>query len=281
MALSIAAIVRNSSRRIRRGGPLSAPARGTVRKPEKGSGMNTREQLNQYLRGLETRLRWLTVSKGAAIGAGVALGVTVAMVLITNALAFSSTSLVVARFILFIALATAVALALVLPLMRLNRTRAAGRAESTFPQFDQRLLTFVERDKAENRDPMLDLLAADTATMAQQTEPAKVAPPRSIFAFATSAGALGAALIWLIMAGPGYFGYGASLLWAGVPKGASGAFYDILVEPGNKLVRRKSDQMVTATLTGFQAPQVKLLARYKSTSKWEEVPMLPRANGAS
>ena len=53
--------------------------------------MNTREQLNQYLRGLETRLRWLTVSKGAAIGAGVALVVTLAMVLITNALAFSST----------------------------------------------------------------------------------------------------------------------------------------------------------------------------------------------
>ena len=243
--------------------------------------MNTRDQLNQYLRGLETRLRWLTVSKGAAIGAGVALGVTLAMVLITNALAFSSASLVVARVILFIALATAVALALVVPLMRLNRTRAARRAESTFPQFDQRLLTFVERDKAEVRDPMLDLLAADTATMAQQTEPAKVAPPRSIFAFATSAGALGAALIWLIMAGPGYFGYGASLLWAGVPKGASGAFYDILVEPGNKLVRRKSDQMVTATLTGFQAPQVKLYARYKSTAKWEEAPMLPRASGSA
>ena len=33
--------------------------------------MNTRDQLNQYLRGLETRLRWLAVSKGAAIAAGV------------------------------------------------------------------------------------------------------------------------------------------------------------------------------------------------------------------
>ena len=46
--------------------------------------MNTREQLNQYLRGLESRLRWLTVSKGAAIGCGVALLVTLAMVLVTN-----------------------------------------------------------------------------------------------------------------------------------------------------------------------------------------------------
>jgi len=247
--------------------------------------MNTREQLNQYLRGLETRLRWLVVSKGMAIGAGVALAVTLAMVLVTNALAFSSTSLLIARTVLFLALATAIGLGLVLPLLRLNRGRTARRAESTFPQFEERLLTFVERDRRENhdetRDPMLELLAADTATVAHQTEPAKVAPPRSIFAFATSAGALGAVLIWLIMAGPGYFGYGASLLWAGLPKGTTGAYYDIIIDPGNKLVRRRADQMVTATLTGFQAPQVKMFARYRSTSKWEEAPMLPRASGSA
>ena len=66
--------------------------------------MNTREQLNQYLRGLETRLRWMTVSKGVAAALGVALGATVALVMVTNALAFSSTSLIVARVVLFIAL---------------------------------------------------------------------------------------------------------------------------------------------------------------------------------
>ena len=108
---------------------------------------------------------------------------------------------------------------------------------------------------------MLDLLAIDTNSVAQKTEAKKVAPPRSIFGFATSAGAASAALIWLIAASPGYFGYGASLLWAGVPKGTTGAFYDIKIDPGNKLVRRKADQMVTATLQGFQAPQVKMFAR--------------------
>ena len=33
--------------------------------------MNTRDQLNQYLQGLEKRMRWLAVSKGAAVAAGV------------------------------------------------------------------------------------------------------------------------------------------------------------------------------------------------------------------
>ena len=65
-------------------------------------------------------------------------------------------------------------------------------------------------------------------------------------------------LLWLILAGPGYFGYGASLLWAGLPKAGAANFYDIGVDPGNKLIRRRSDQMVTAQLTGFQAPQVQL-----------------------
>jgi hypothetical protein len=241
--------------------------------------MNTREQLNQYLRGLETRLKWLAVSKGAAIFAGVALGVTLALVLVTNALAFSSGSLTVARVILFIALAISVGFALVLPLMRLNQRRTAKRAERTFPEFQERLLTFVER--RENADAMLDLLAADTQKIAERTQAARVAPPKSIFAFATSAGAATAVLAWLILAGPGYFGYGASLLWAGMPKGVKGSYYDILVDPGNKLVRRKADQMVTATLMGFQAPQVKMFARYKSASKWEEAPMLPRANGTA
>jgi len=54
-----------------------------------------------------------------------------------------------------------------------------------------------------------------------------------------------------------------------------------MVDPGNKLVRRKADQIVTATLTGFQAPQVRLFARYKSASKWEEAPMVPRSSGTA
>jgi hypothetical protein len=242
--------------------------------------MNTRDQLNHYLRGLETRLRWLTVSKGVAIALGVALGATLAMVWFTNALAFSSNSITVARVVLFLALAGALGFALVLPLMRLNQRKTVTRAESTFPEFNQRLLTYVERGEA--RDPMLDLLASDAFSVANKTEPGRVAPRRNIFAFATAGGAAGAALLWMILAGPGFLGYGSSLLWAGLPKGINGAnFYDIIVDPGNKLVRRKADQMVTATLTGFQAPQVRLFARYKSASKWEEAAMLPRSSGTA
>jgi hypothetical protein len=244
--------------------------------------MNTREQLNHYLRGLESRLRLQVFSKGIAVALGVALGATVALVLITNAFAFSTTSLVVARITLFLALAFALGLALVMPLIKLNQRRAAGRAESVFPEFQERLVTYVER-RDDGSDPFIDILAADTLQHAPQASPARIVTPKSLFAFATSAGAAGAVLVWLILAGPGFLGYGASMLWAGPPKDPNmvGGFYRITVDPGDKLVRRRSDLAIRATLVGFQAPEVRLMARYKSSAKWEQAPMLPRASDSS
>src|SRR5882724_9560691 len=125
--------------------------------------MNSRERVNHYLTLLESRLRWQVILKGAAIALGVALGATVALVILTNALAFSSTSVIFARVALFISLATALGMALVLPLLALNRRRTAGRAEQAYPQFEERLVTYVER--AGQNDPMLELLAADTEAM--------------------------------------------------------------------------------------------------------------------
>ena len=134
----------------------------------------------------------------------------------------------VARVVLFLALAAAVGFALVMPLLHLNRRSAAGRAETSFPEFQERLLTYVER--SEQRDPMLDLLAMDTMSVASKTEPERVAPRKSIFALRHAAGAAGAVLLWLILAGPGFLGYGASLLWAGTAQRDHGAkFYDIIV----------------------------------------------------
>ena len=143
-------------------------------------------------------------------------------------------------------------------------------------------MTYVER-RDDGTDPFIDILAADTLKHAPQAAPSQVVTPKSLFAFATSAGAAGAVLLWLILAGPGFLGYGASMLWAGPPKDPSmvGGFYRITVDPGDKLVRRRSDMAIHATLVGFQAPEVRLMARYKSSAKWEQATMLPRASDSS
>ena len=83
----------------------------------------------------------------------------------------------------------------------------------------------------------------------------------------------------MIAAGPGFLGYGASLLWTG-PHRDKPALYDLRVTPGDAVVRRHADQMVSALPTGLRSPSVKLYARFQSSSKWEEIAMQPKAAGS-
>ena len=235
--------------------------------------MSFREQLQAYIAQLEHRLRWSTLLRGLAILAGSALIATLVLVAIANALAFSRGSVTAARFGLILILVVAAAAGLALPLRRLTRRRAVGTAETAFPQFEQRLTTFVERD---GKDPFIDLLAGDALRVAKSAPPEHmVTEGRLWLSMGTALGALGV-LIWMIAAGPGFLGYGASLLWTG-PHVDKPNIYDLRVTPGSAVVRRHADQMVSALPTGLQSPSVKLYAHFQSSSKWEEIAMQPKA----
>ncbi len=240
--------------------------------------MNSRDQLASYLKKIEGRLRLGTVMRGVAVLISVALMTTVVLVLITNRFAFSDVSLLFARVVLILTLATAVGYGLALPWRALNRRRAARKAEVVFPQFDQRLVTFAERDQGD-RDPFLELLAADTLEVARAAEPASLVPDGKLAAWIACGGVSLVVLIWLIVAGPGYLGYGAGRLWAGSLHSAA-PFYDVRVSPGDAAVRRSANQLVTAQVIGRQVENARLFARYQSASKWEQVTMQRQSAGA-
>jgi hypothetical protein len=241
--------------------------------------MSIRDQLNSYIERLEGRLRLGALLRGAAILTSVALTATVVLVLITNAFAFSRWSITSARVVLLFAIVLAVTFGIALPLKALNRRRAASQAEATFPEFKQRLVTFAERDTLA-REPFLDLLAADTLGLALAAEPARLVPDRKLATFLGVGAASLCVLVWMILAGPGFLGHGAALLWAATPRDGAAPFYDIQVTPGDISVRRNADQIVTAQLIGLQTDAVRLYARYQSTSKWDQVPMHPQAGAA-
>src|ERR1051325_6793470 len=216
--------------------------------------MKPLDRLSEYLGAVERRLRLLTLTRGAAVTAAAALGLTILAVLVANNFAFSSPSVIGARVFLFLGLAFALGAELVAPVIRLNRRHAARKAEGLYPQFEERLLTFTERVEQTPNDPFLHLLAADTLEVAQQAEPQAVAKTAWIFSFSSAALASALLLIWLGMSGPGFLGDGTSLLWGGLPKGEMKPFYSVKVDPGNKTIRKRSDQLITATLMGFSAP---------------------------
>ena len=106
---------------------------------------SNRASLNLYIHQLHQRLRLGVSLRGVAILMATALATTILLVLILNAFAFPLRSLTGARSLLLLALACAAALAIALPLLRLTRSRATVVAESAYPEFQQRLLTFDPR----------------------------------------------------------------------------------------------------------------------------------------
>ncbi|HZU25672.1 MAG TPA: hypothetical protein VFA04_09125 [Bryobacteraceae bacterium] len=238
--------------------------------------MNPIEQLNSYLRDVEARVRALVLSRGFAVAAVTALVSTIVLVALANQAGFAPGAVFAARIVMFVLVAAALCLALLTPALRLNRREAARRMEQHFPQFQERLLTLTERSGPE--DPFAMLVADDALAVAGGLRAVDLAGNGRIAAFATSAVAAVVILLWMGMAGPGWIGYGTSLLWAGPHVRGDRPFYEIVVTPGNRTVRRRSDQLIIAHLTGFDS-QPRLFARYRGASKWEQAPMQPQPGG--
>ena len=235
--------------------------------------MSNQIELNSYIAQLRRRLRLDAWLRGAAIFTGTALVVTIALVMVLNYLAFPDRGLFVARLFIFVALGVAAALGIAIPLVRLTHARAVYAAETATPELDHRLATFQQREHKGN-DPFIELLAADTLSRLQNSTPARLVPDKRLFAFSGAGFACLAVLVWLIVAGPGYVGYGSSLLWTG-PKKNAAPLYSITVTPGNVTVRRNSDELIQAHIAGMHPAGVKLYAHFQSATAWEPVLMQP------
>ncbi len=243
--------------------------------------MSNQLELNSYIAQLRQRLRLDAWLRGATIFTGTALVVTVALVMVLNHLAFPDRGLLVARLLIFITLGVAAALGIALPLVRLTRARVVHKAESSTPELQQRLTTFQQRESRGN-DPFLELLAADTLSKLQDSTPSTLVPEKRLFVFSGAGFACLAVLVWLVVAGPGYLGYGSSLLWTGPRKNVA-PLYSIAVVPGNITVRRNSDQLIQAHITGMQPTGAKLYAHFQSAAGWEPVLMqaAPQTDGSA
>ena len=116
--------------------------------------MRPLDELERYLRRIEQRLLVSAIARGAAIAGLSALVATVALVWIANAFQFAPPALTLSRVSLFLIVAFAVTFGVILPLIALNRRRAAQRVEQQFPEFKEKLITCV--DQRESGNPFIE-----------------------------------------------------------------------------------------------------------------------------
>ena len=231
--------------------------------------MNNRSELNLYIARLQQRLRLGVWLRGAAIFTGTALTITVVLVLVLNRFAFPVHGVTAGRFAIFFVLAVAAVFGIALPVIGVTREWAVRKAEGANPGLEQRLTTFQDRAE-KGHDAFLELLAADTLRHTKETEPHALVPDNRLFALGGAGAGCLAVLVWLVGYGPGYLGYGASLLWT---NRNVAPIYTIAVTPGDVTVRRHSDQLITAHVTGMHPDKARLFAHYESASGWEPVAM--------
>src|SRR3954454_2630474 len=259
-----------------RRGPSRVSVRQSLLEGGRPSRMTALDQLNAYLKRLEGRIRLHALSRGTALVFTMALALTVFFVWISNRYVFAQGVVLPLRITLLVLLAAGISLLLVRPILRLTRKRITNLVEQRAPEFQERLLTLTERQDPAN--PWHEVLAEDALRVAEIHTPETLTPTRPLLTFAGGGTLALAVLLWLIFAGPGYWGYGAYLLWTGRADAAKKPLYDIAVQPGDKTIRRKADQIITATLQGFSADSVTLHAKYGTNGKWDQTPMQVKAD---
>ncbi len=241
------------------------------------------QSIQDYVSGVQRRLRLALASRGLGATVATALLLTVACVYVANRFAFSNSSVAGSRMILVGALIAVLVWVLIRPLLRLDRSRTAAEIEKSVPAFDGRVETLVDQtsdSKGEQPNPLIDLLAEDAWRVAETAPTRYVAGIGRVFAYLGVAVGAFAFLFWLGHSGPGYWGYGTSELWAGWLEPGASPLYQIVVEPGDTTIRQGADLLVAADTVGFEPPGMQLFAKFSSSVDWEQASMQRQLEGS-
>lgn len=239
--------------------------------------MTSRERLESYLAELRSRLRAHIYLRAAAVGAAGTLLLTCIAVWLFNHEGFAASIAISARVAL-VALLLLVALVLLwLPLRRLQRDDGSQVFEHHLPAQRGRIQTYLDSKRREaegHASPLIELLAADAADIAEQTPPSAIVSQYRFVAAASIAAVALVALALLLSVGPSYWGFGSRhlLLGADLPRDAI-TLKRVTVEPGNTTIRRNSDVAIQARVEGFRPDQTQVFVRFADQEKWEAAPM--------
>jgi hypothetical protein len=247
--------------------------------------MTARERLESYLDALRRRLLAHIYVRAVAVAAVATLLITCVTVWWLQREEFAPSITIVGRSALLVMLLVVAALLLWWPLRLLGRRRRAQTFERHLPDEHGRIQTYldnVSREGQTGASPLLDLLAADAATIAERRSLDEIVSGRRI-ALTVAISALAAVALGLLLTmGPAHWGFGSRhlLLGAELPRTAV-PLRSVRVTPGNVTVRRNSDLSIRASVEGFHPGQVSVFVRFADQQQWERAPMQPAEEGAS
>ena len=245
--------------------------------------VNARAQLLEVVRQVRRRWRIKLALRGAVgfLLAGVVAIIAIAYAL--EALKFAPTAILSFRIITALVLVAAATWFFARPLSRkVTDEQVALYLEEHEPTLDSTILSAMEATErpGEWSPELIRRLIENAIERVHQIQEGQRIEREPMKRYVWIAGGVAAAAIVLFAFGPAYFRHTLSAIFVISRDVEAAAPYRIQVKPGDATVAKGADQMITATLSGFDAAEAAILIRKGSATAFERVPMVKGENGS-
>jgi hypothetical protein len=237
--------------------------------------MTFSRQFDEYLETFSRRLTRLVVARGVAAVTVAALVFSLVAVTAAARAGFPDNFMIGARIALLLVLGAVAWYLIIEPKRRVAAEPAAG-IEARTPEFDGRIEAYVDTQDATN--PMRELLAEETLSIATHHAPQRQVTPREFQQAWSVAGIAATVLLLIAVAGPGNYAYGVRDLWVGWAFPGLLPPQSIEVSPGDDGIRLGGSLRVRATVQGFDPAEAWVYASFDD-GEWQQVPMSKNENG--
>jgi hypothetical protein len=237
--------------------------------------MTYSEKFEEYLESFRQRLRKLMVARGIAAMSVAALVVSLLAVAAAIRAGFPDDFMIGARITLALILG-GLAWYFIVELRRRIDAAPAIDIEERTPAFGGRVEAYVDTRDATN--PMRELLAEETLSIAADHAPDRQVAPREFQYAWSTAGVAAAVLLLVAIAGPGNYSYGVRDLWVGWAFPGLLPPQSIEVSPGDDGIRMGGNVRVRATMQGFDPVDAWVHASF-GDGEWQQVPMTETGDG--
>jgi hypothetical protein len=246
--------------------------------------MTDRRRLLEILKNVRTRWRLRVAFRGLAIvlAAGTAAFLLSAFGL--NALRFAAPAVLGFRLVAWATVTVITYLYLVRPLRReLDDEHVALYLEEYEPSLEATLLAAVEAERSGDRysPGLVKGLVHMAVQRARAVDNGRRVDQARLYRSGGVFTGVAVAAIALLLVLPAGVHHGLSALLRPAVDVAAVNPYSIAVAPGNIVIARGSDQLVTASLGGFTSSDVTLFTRRESGESFQRLTMLPGQEAAA
>jgi len=235
--------------------------------------------LESIVRDVRARWRLRHALRGGTIAVLAGFAVLAAASYALKALHYADAAVLTLRIAAALAIAALVYRFVVRALLARPRDeQVALYVEEHEPSLDGALVTAVEVEGGRREAAVRSVAFAARIVRAALDGIARVGAGKRVDAAGlrrtsvTLAVVIAAALLTAFL-GPGALRHGVRLLLVPWENAEAAGVYTILVKPGNAAVAKGGDQLITATLSGFESDRVDLLVRLADSTEWRRVAM--------